>query len=84
MVVCDILLLYIANYIKKIFMFDFDKSKEKAKELYHLSWLMKDYMKYICDDICTDEEERVAIIINYIANLSDKLYFDFLNDESEI
>ena len=64
-------------------MFDFCKSKETAKELYHFCWLMKEYMQYVCDDICTVEEERIYIVINYIAKLSDELYINFINDESE-
>ena len=67
----------------RYFMFNFDKAKEKVKELYNLSWLMKDYMGYICSDICTEEEERYALVINYIAKLSDELYCNFIRDDIE-
>ena len=64
-------------------MFDFDNAKEKDRQLYHFCQLMKEYTKFVCNDICTEEEERNAVIINYIGKLADELYCEFIKDEFE-
>ena len=69
--------------MEKVVLFDFNKAKEKARQLYHFCQLMKEYSKFVCNDICTEEEERSAVVINYIAKLSDSLYCDFIRDEIE-
>ena len=60
-------------------MFNFEKAKEQARQLYHFCQILKDYSKYKCSDICTEEEERYDVFIEHIALLSDYLYANFLD-----
>ena len=62
-------------------MFDYDKAKEISRKLNHFCWFVKEYMDLINTDICTVEEERLAVVMNHIAKLSGDLQYEFCKNE---
>ena len=57
-------------------------TKNKVEKLYHLCCIMNKFAQSIYKENGTEEEERMTVLTEYIADIADDLYYDFIKQKS--